>query len=39
MVSVDRYSFKDIPMDLLFNYQLPIIEKYKTLQRYLIGIS
>jgi hypothetical protein len=40
VVTIDRYSFKDIPLDLLFNYySSPKCSKNKTIKRHLLVIE
>ncbi len=39
MVSMERCSFKDLPLDfLLINFQPPSVQRHTTVKRYLIGI-
>jgi len=38
VVPIDRYSFKDVPLDLFLTFiQSPAVQQHKTVKRYLIG--
>ncbi len=39
MVPIDRFSFKDVPLELLFKiiFQPLSVHEHKTVKRYLIG--
>jgi hypothetical protein len=39
VVPIDRYSFKDIPLDLIFIvYSLPLVKEHKTVKRDIMQI-
>jgi hypothetical protein len=40
VVPIDRYSFKEVPLDLFFNVSSVLsVQQHKTVRRYIIGIT